>query len=300
VNIGSLLSKLQESGICINESSAIAVNVSRDLKISYFRKESAPLFLRILERCKGERDFAMLRALKSHLGDHIVEPTGIVTTDDLACGIFPFFVHEKLSYEKLIEKDLLPQVRDILLLMHACASKLRPEVRVLSPTDAIDVLLHGGLLNDAASAYFEKTFLAIVGSMAAVPQHCDFTYANLGTSTAGNVMVFDWEEFGLIQYPGFDFATFLISHYYHAKTIEEVLGSPEGLMRKIERDFGNSIFAATGFERAEFTRVFPGYLGVFLALKSNFGVKIFERLRVMWKRMLMSAEWLQVMNSARA
>jgi len=296
MRIGQLLSKIRDMGIGVDKRCSIAVNMSRDLKISYFQRNSEPLFVRILERKRGEREFVNLKFLKSCLGDHIVGPTKIETTDDLACVIFPFVAYKRFPDEKLIVRNLLPQVRDVLLLMHDAGNTFNPEGRSLSPMEALDGLNSEGLLTDTFKGYFEQGFQVIVGKRKAIPQHCDFTFTNLGTAGDGTLIVFDWEDYGLVRYPAFDFATFLMSYHFHTGTIDTIINSPEELTNMIESAFGDRFLETIGFTPVEFQYVFPGYLVVFFILKKTFGSGIYERFRGIWKQMTKSEKWTRIMT----
>ena len=111
------------------------------------------------------------------------------------------------------------------------------------------------------------------------------------------MVVFDWEDYGLVRYPGFDLATFLISHYHHGRCLEPLVASPEILNDMLVRDFGEDFLAALGLTRERFARVFPGYLAVFLTLKRNgFGVRINDRIHGLLLSILRSASWQPVLE----
>lgn len=297
MNIGLLLSQLRQQGIPTIEDCPVAINVARDLKISCFPAASPPLFLRILERIKGEADFENLRILKSHLGSHINGPMGVVSAANVSCGVFPFVTHQKVSYDRLRKRAALSQVRDILSSMHTSGLELNACGAVLSRTMVMDAVHDAGLLDDAARAYLETSFPGIVGQKPAVLQHCDFTYANLAVTTDGTLLVFDWEEYGVVRYPGFDFATFLLSHQHHSRRRGGAFETPDQLMALVSDDFGGDFLDGLGFTPEEFARVFPGYLAVFLTLKKDFGARIKERMHATWRRMINSEAWLRIMNT---
>ena len=299
MNIGAVLSTIENMRVGLEKGCPFAANLSRDLKISYFPRQSSPLFVRILEGKKGERDFANLTFLKSCLGEFIVAPTKIVTVGTACCGIFPFVTHSRISYDKQAVNVLLPNVQNILILAHEGGRKYRPGRATLSVRDVIATLRNDGLLTNATEAYLDGSFALAVSKMNLIPQHCDFTYTNLGAMENGKLVVFDWEEYGLVCYPGFDFATFLLSHYFHAKAIDAVMNSPDELSARIKGDFGDSFLSKIDLTPVDFMGVFPGYLAVFLAMKKDFGVEIYSRLRTIWQQTVNSDNWMKIINDKR-
>lgn len=296
MSIGKLLNKLQLMGIAVDGDCAVAVNVARELKICHFPHASTPVFLRVLKRSKGEKDFSNLAFLGSRLGSRINEPSRIVTTDEFICGFFPFVAHDRPSRKRLVSGELLLQVRDALVLMHTAGQDFAAENRSPLLRPVIDIADAECQFDAMFKRYMATNFRDIVGGKAPVAQHCDFTYVNLGITDDCRVIIFDWEEYGAIQYPGFDFATFLVSHHYHGGTIDDVLSSPEGLTRCIDRDFGNEFLGSIGLTTADFTRLFPAYIYVFLTLKrEGFGATINTRIRAMLDRILESESWTRIM-----
>ncbi len=287
-----MLAALRREGICLDGQSGLAINVARDLKICRFPQDSAPVFLRILAQSKGERDLAHLQALKCLLGDYVNGPTKIVRTEDAVCGVFPFVEHERVSYESVLSQGLLGQVCDVLAKLHAGGSALGIEGPRLSPLEVASELREQSGPGESFRAYLEQNFLPFVERLPSVPQHGDFTYVNLVSTEGGRLIVFDWEDYGLVRYPGFDLATFLVSHYRHADWLERLVISPASLTDALERDFGQDMLPELGLTREQFALAFPGYLAVFLTLKKNgFGVRVIKRMRDLLMRILDSANW---------
>ncbi len=297
LNIGMLLAALRNSGIRVDTDCGFAINVARDLKLCCFPHDASPLFLRVLPQTKGDRDLAHLQALKELLGDHINGPLRVIRGGDLVCGVFPFVQHERVTHEAMQSPRVLAQVRDILARLHSGGPAQHVEGHTLSPVEVASAVRGQSDPTGFFREYFEENFLPVVEHLSPVPQHCDFTYVNLASTRGNQLVVFDWEDYGLVRYPGFDLATFLISHYHHGRCLEPLVASPEILNDMLVRDFGEDFLAALGLTRERFARVFPGYLAVFLTLKRNgFGVRINDRIHGLLLSILRSASWQPVLE----
>lgn len=297
MNLGALLDQLRLVGIVIDDD-PVVLSVARDLKILQLANGSTQRFLRILERGKGERDFAHLRFLETRLGDRINAPSSVITTDDLACGESPFVAHFKVTHERLVSGNLLPEVAKSLVLMHEAGRDFCATAAPVGTSFSPESAFEKGATDDATRSWLESTLRHLTETQPAVAQHCDFTYANLGIAQQGRLIIFDWEEYGTITYPAFDFTTFLLGHYHFEGVIGRALDSPVALIDLISRDFGKAFLGNLGLTVKEYTRVFPAYLFTFLTLKQGgFGAAINKRMQSMWSQLLQSGEWASAMRA---
>lgn len=300
MNLGALMEKLGAEGIAVDDGSAVAVSVARELKISRYPDGSPPLFIRIVERQKGERDFAILAFLAARLGASISQPTQILRSGDLVCGLFPFVFHEKLRPQRIAGANtLLRKVAHLLVAMHAAGIDYASQHGEGDAATRLEVADCGADDTPAFRGYLETTFLKSAGNRPPAAQHCDFTYANLGLAGDGTLMVFDWEQYGMVRLPGFDFATFLFGHHHHCGTTDELVRSPDALIAVIERDFGRGFLESIGFTADSFVAVFPAYLRMFWMLKRDgFSAAINRRMQSMWQRLRSSEAWVRAMGAA--
>ena len=195
MKLGNLLVALQKVGIDAGEADALSVNVAREIKISLYPDATEALFLRVVERSKAEQDFSNLQRLNELLGGHIVCPLKVVGGGELACGIFPFVSHARVSYQLISQERYFSQVMDILARLHAGADQF-PESQRKFDVQAIFSRLSGEGWSEMLLRYVERLYRPALEARNAVPQHCDFTYVNLGTDDDGTLRVFDWEDFG--------------------------------------------------------------------------------------------------------
>ncbi len=147
---------------------------------------------------------------------------------------------------------------------------------------------HGELFGELARHFHATPFADIAAraiqsarslgadSWGRLPQHGDFVINNLGHSSRG-LVVFDWEDYGQIELPGFDTFTLLLSLLPEsANGLRSVMGSsvPD---RHLDL-FIDRACSLQGIDRSVFGRLIPLYLIVFLYLKRNYGVAIRERI----------------------
>ena len=295
MKLGNLLVALQKVGIDAGEADALSVNVAREIKISLYPDATDALFLRVVERSKAEQDFSNLQRLNELLGGHIVCPLKVVGGGELACGIFPFVSHARVSYQLISQERYFSQVMDILARLHAGADQF-PESQRKFDVQAIFSRLSGEGWSEMLLRYVERLYRPALEARNAVPQHCDFTYVNLGTDDDGTLRVFDWEDFGSIRYAGFDLATFVFSHLLHGGSLSLMTSDPASFANRIRAEVGETALSRLDFTVEQFTEVFPGHLALFMGLKKEFGDAINRRLMPIWAQMMRSEKWQRVLG----
>ena len=147
---------------------------------------------------------------------------------------------------------------------------------------------HGELFGELARHFHATPFADIAAraiqsarslgadSWGRLPQHGDFVINNLGHSSRG-LVVFDWEDYGQIELPGFDIFTLVLSLLPDsADGLRSVMGS--SVADRHLDFFIDRACSLQGIDRSVFGRLIPLYLVVFLYLKRNYGVAIRERI----------------------
>lgn len=292
MSIAKLLDKLRETGIDLMGDAPIVASISRDLKIVHSPSSGPRLFLRILDKEKAIRDFGTMQFLKQHLDVHISTPERTIETDKLSCGIFLYIEHRKVSRLELSTVNFIHQAREALLLLHDAGREASGCTRQTNMPDALSTLQDKGLLSPRVQKYFTGTFKSILDRHPEIPQHSDFTHPNLGIDTAGQLLVFDCEDFGLARYAGFDAATFVLSQLYHLTGSDDEIRSPERLRLNVDDLLGTEVLEHIGISHDEFLSLFPGYLATFLAIKQEgYGSKINQRLHSILNCIFESKSW---------
>ncbi|MGH8550434.1 MAG: hypothetical protein ACRERU_17905 [Methylococcales bacterium] len=113
---------------------------------------------------------------------------------------------------------------------------------------------------------------AQIDTLPHIPQHCDFIAANFGEIATG-LVIFDWEDFGAVNLPGFDLCILLASSLKFALCelmdgLSPTVGGYGGLIEES--------CAALGLTPQLFRQLIPLYLVIFLDLKKNYSNTIYE------------------------
>lgn len=117
-----------------------------------------------------------------------------------------------------------------------------------------------------------------------IPQHGDFVLNNLGAAR-GDLLVFDWEDYGATALAGFDI--FMIS-----LSVAGMSATSARLIRDTEDPaaspwfFAQRACAASALPYASFRRAVPLYLIVFRYLKRNYGREIGQRIDAILEQVL--------------
>jgi len=124
-----------------------------------------------------------------------------------------------------------------------------------------------------------------------IPQHGDFVINNLAGS-GSQLIIFDWEDYGKITLPGFDFCTLLMSDLQF--DYERIL---DYLKINTSRQSTHLSFllnkcALTGVSLPLFLRLIPLYLVIFLYLKKDYGSEIQARIGRLITRFQEHPEWI--------
>ena len=132
-------------------------------------------------------------------------------------------------------------------------------------------------MSRVASYWIEQSRESGLHAMAAVPQHGDFVFNNLASS-AGRLVVFDWEDYGRCCLPGLDIFTLCLS------LLEEKVAALRAMMDGAEAPHSpveHLLRHACEIQKIPlplFRRLVPFYLLVFLYLKRNYGVSVQQRM----------------------
>ncbi len=112
-------------------------------------------------------------------------------------------------------------------------------------------------------------------SLPHIPQHGDFTASNFGETNAG-LVIFDWEDFGRVNLPGFDLFILLASSLKFAvpKLLDAKWENDDGYGKLVEQSC-----AVMNLSTQMFRELVPLYLVIFLTLKETYSHTIYEMTR---------------------
>lgn len=117
-----------------------------------------------------------------------------------------------------------------------------------------------------------------------IPQHGDFVINNLGLAVSG-LVVFDWEDYGKVDFPGFDVFTLCLS--VTGFDVEALLRicSPTSRRGRALDSLVTRACAAQGIGVDTFQALLPFYALVFLYLKRNYGAAVQRRVGEVFARL---------------
>jgi Phosphotransferase enzyme family len=121
--------------------------------------------------------------------------------------------------------------------------------------------------------------------LAPVLQHGDFAINNIGVSHDA-LIFFDWEDFGLIDLPGFDLAVLLLSlNNFSIAQLVAKLALPSMEAAVVRHGCGS-----LGISASEFMDLFPAYASLYIQTKSKLGYppKVTDRVAAAL------AEWIRL------
>jgi hypothetical protein len=130
-------------------------------------------------------------------------------------------------------------------------------------------------ISDPASAAILQDWIATdrVDDLPQIGQHGDFVLSNLGLTDIGMV-VFDWEDFEQVAFPGLDLCTLLMSDMeLRADRLRAMINGEDALSAAYAKLLDKSC-PSLGLTPDLFRKLIPLYLVIFLDLKRNYGTGI--------------------------
>jgi len=167
------------------------------------------------------------------------------------------------------------QVCELFETARVAQADLLPPVDARAAVDDLAERFAGTRYASVARAYQEQG-LGDLARLPPAPQHGDFVANNLATRRR-RLVVFDWEDFGKVWWPGFDLCT-LVMTSLDPGVLAEVRATArpeESLARRVPVLV--PACAAIGCTLAEFWRLVPLYLLRFLDLKGTYGNEVRRR-----------------------
>ena len=195
--------------------------------------------------------------------------------DLLVCEAIPHTPVGRVSLLTGTSGDVLR--RDVIRYFSCMRTARAPEhPRYQSPDRLVESMRdYFGRLPTAASVLpmLGNNFVDLLTALPLMPQHGDLVLNNLGRAQR-RLVLFDWEDFGLLQQPGADLCTLLLSLGVggSARTAD---------LRIVHRALPGLVeeaCTAMGLSVTNFELLFPVYVLAFRFLKRTYDVEVRERL----------------------
>jgi len=147
-------------------------------------------------------------------------------------------------------------------------------------------LLPDYLIKDIQKISMAHDWNKILGTLPVIPQHGDLTINNIGLAATG-LIIFDWEDYALVNIPGFDLSTLLASgcNFDTSKLISII---EEDTNKLNGNSFLRPIILGLGIEDSQFYDLILINLVIFHQLKSEYGYGsiIIESVKKMLKQLI--------------
>ncbi|MCP4650116.1 MAG: hypothetical protein GY853_08585 [PVC group bacterium] len=297
MKIGSLLSQVYKSGLVDAQNNSIVVTHMSDraMKIIYFSNNSGSRLLKIYSNKKGYYEYETLSFLADYLKEYTVKPDGFFQDEQNTLSVVPYVAQRELNVADMASPSIAKQVVDVLICLHRVkdAREIKLFCEQINFAELMPCVEKSLGLSVDYKDYFNSAVPVVLQRLLEVPQHGDFTFTNLGVRDNGMLFVFDWEDYGRIRWPGFDFATFLASFLHHSNTYNSAVGSVDSFIRMTERKFGSGVYKGLDLDSRTFAFLFPFYLTGFMFLKKrlNYADTIIDRITGMIEYLFKSADW---------
>jgi thiamine kinase-like enzyme len=232
-------------------------------------RNGSGIFLKIVPSgvAQLENEMKKLQFAYSHLPKHVPKPLGFVTESGLDILVTSLERGKILAKETGTKESLQDQAIAVEFL--ACASnQFRKEPDVATRHDLVKRV---AIYDDTIASYLEAP--EVRSELEKVPaslQHSDFVRSNILIDKSGRAIVLDWEDFGIVDFAGFDFVLFFGSILQH--NAQEIL---KWFERSEVAAMLGQIQQVSNPDMRGFRKLLPIYYGIFALLKIENGYRNF-------------------------
>lgn len=204
-----------------------------------------------------QAEYQQLKTLYNHFSRFMVKPLGFHIWAEKGFLVNQGLRHDPFSlYKILISKPKQNEIIDYFLLSQATCLK-----RSVQHSEPVSLVMTCVLQDEFQIRQVEMLSEQLL-SLGCQNQHSDFVVNNLAFN-GDNLIIFDWEDYGKIQYPGFDLAIFLCSLFeFNMKELFNALKNTPAIRR-----IAIECFKEIGLEISDVYQFMPLYLYGFLYLK---------------------------------
>lgn len=247
-----------------------------------FEDDDHYYYLRIAQAYDLEQEYRIAQAVADLAGRFVPQPLAFFRVGQISCIVVEGIDFRVVTRAALMNADPGESVIRELLEYLEYVGPARTDASACAQVAELRVAMderYRGTDHEALWAkVVAKTDVASLAALPSQPQHGDFVPNNFGLR-GDRLVIFDWEDYGRIDVPGFDLAVLLGSvvdfEPRRLRTIrDDLLRSAE---RPAVRWFPNACRAA-GVEVGALLRALPFHLSLFMWLKDRYSPAI--RLKV--------------------
>jgi len=279
--LDDVLARLREQGLLSDERAAHCnVFVRLDnLLVNVFDHDGRHYYLRMTEAYDLEQEYRVARSVAELVGRFVPQPRAFFRLDKLTCMVTEGVEFEVVTGSTLLEATTnAPVVRELLAYFDHAAGALAVSGGSTHVDDLARILTEryvGTEQEQLCTRVLETSDLDALRALPAQRQHGDFVPNNFGMR-GDRLLIFDWEDFGKVDLPGFDLAVLLGSLVdfdpgrLRAMRDAELARAPVAWL--------NEACRLARIDTGLFLRSLPFYLCLFMWLKDRYSPAI--RLKV--------------------
>lgn len=270
---------LREHGLSQGNPPICNVLIGRSFIFEMFEKPSGYLVIKVSKSADLQREFECQAASYSALPEFVPEPLAFGASRGLFLLASQGVPHVRLTMRSVrraadrLGEGIGEYVR------RSAAAFANPEPRSDHPEELEKVIgvLHDLELAAALRRHIARLDMERLRLLPHTRQHGDLVANNIGL-TRRTLVLFDWEDFGRVQLPGFDVALLLVSCLNF-----DAVSVKHWFERNEPRELDGIVTMAVdhlGISRSMLWMWLPIYLAYFLHLKTAFGYRPAIRDRV--------------------
>jgi hypothetical protein len=273
-----LLDHIQKSGLFNPYSLSFCAKFTRNLKLYYNLDKDKGFFVKVCLNIGAKREYQALKFAYSKIDSHVPEPLLFLETQSLSAYVSPLYRFKVLSYNDFFLNPFLSQVCEILCLgltfsndySHSLIRSDSIQLEHLKSFAINEKIIDKE--NNHCLFYIDRCYSQL-SLMNQIPQHCDVTPYNFSVERK-TVFLCDWEDFGMVCFPGFDLATFISEIAQKAGLQIELANSPDVLNNPILRKITDNVLPSQDLKLKQWQVFFPFYILLFSYLKKKLGYSI--------------------------
>lgn len=282
--LDDVLVRLRELGLLKDENAAhcnVFVRLDNVL-VNVFDDDGRYYYLRMAEAYDMQREYDVARSVAEVVGRFVPQPLAFFRIGKLSC-----MVAEGVDFEIVTGAALLdatsstPAVRELLAFVEYAAGALAAPGSRAHVDDLAEILTArylGTEQEPLCARVLESSNLAALRELPSQRQHGDFVPNNFGMR-GDRLLIFDWEDFGKVDVPGFDLAVLLGSLVdFHPGRLRALRDAKLARAPDAQAEWLDEACRLSRIDTCLFLRSLPFYLSLFMWLKDRYSPAI--RLKV--------------------
>lgn len=272
-HLAPLLTQIKKTGLFDPFALPFSARFTRNLKIYYHSGSHAGFFVKACPGNGAQREYQALQFAHEKTDGHVPEPLHLSAVQQLSAYVSPLYRFAPLTARHVIAKPFVDQICSILRL-GVVPDNNSPQMDkdVITPPELELFATEQQIVdktNQQCMAYLNHSH-DLLQKVGCIPQHGDATPYNFSVDH-NKIYLCDWEDFGIITFPGFDLATciFEISRLLHLQT--DLAHSPEGVNKPELLKIIAPVLTAGVLSVKQWQALFPFYMLLFSYVKKNLG-----------------------------